>query len=126
MNKKSEVFVIGSATWDVLFTTPTAKLVAAHKARQRFLAFEYGGKLDAQEVVYSFGGGAANVSVGLSRLGVKTSIISRVGVDWLGEEVLKNLKLNAVNIKYVQKDKKENTPLSFVVTLGERAITWLL
>lgn len=118
MNKKAEVFVIGSATWDVLFTTPTAKLLSARKARQRYLAFEYGGKLDAKEVEYSFGGGAANVSVGLSRLGIKTSIVTRVGLDWLGQEVLKNLRLNKVGVKHIQKDKKENTPLSFVVTTG--------
>lgn len=117
-NNKSKVFVLGSATWDVLFTTPTARLLLSNKSRQKYLSFEYGAKLDAQDVEYSFGGGAANVSVGLSRLGIDTSIITRVGDEWLGKEVLANLKANKVKTNLVQVDKKESTSLSFVVTTG--------
>ncbi|MBI5466207.1 MAG: carbohydrate kinase family protein [Candidatus Kerfeldbacteria bacterium] len=114
----NHVFVIGSATWDVLFTTPEAKLLSAARRRRRFLAFPYGGKLDAKDVTYGFGGGAANVSVGLTRLGLSATIITRLGRDWRGDEVVKNLRLKGVVTNRLQRDSAETTPLSFVVTTG--------
>lgn len=117
-NMKSRVMVIGGATWDVLFTTPEARLVSIPLERQRLLAFPYGGKLDAQEITYGFGGGGANVSVGLSRLGLKVSLASRVGNDWRGQEVVKNLRRAGIDTRGLQIDRREATPLSFVVTTG--------
>jgi sugar/nucleoside kinase (ribokinase family) len=115
----NQVYVIGSATWDVLFTTPEAKLMAAvQPKRQGFLAFPYGGKLDAKGVTYGFGGGAANVSVGLARLGLRPTIVTRLGRDWRGNEVIKNLRRQKVGTNLIQRDKNETTPLSFVVTTG--------
>lgn len=115
---KDQVCVMGGATWDVLFTIPQARLVMPKKAHEHFLAFPYGGKVDAEGIVYGFGGGAANVSVGLRRLGVPSAILTRVGYDWRGHEVEKNLRREKVDVKLVQKDSENTTPLSFVVTTG--------
>lgn len=115
---KNQVCVIGGATWDVLFTTPQACLLPVLKTRQSFLAFSYGSKVDAKDVTYCFGGGAANVSIGLVRLGVKASILSCVGKDWRGQEVVKNLQRQKVDTKLVQHNSNETTALSFIVTTG--------
>ncbi len=115
---KAGVLTIGGATWDVLFTTPEAHLVADKATRERLLAFPYGGKVDAHGVSYGFGGGAANVAVALRRLGVSTGIAARVGGDWRGTEVVKNLRAHKVATSLVQLDRAETTPLSFIVTTG--------
>lgn len=112
------IVTIGGATWDVLFTTPQAELIEPRSSRQKLLAFPYGGKLDAREITYGFGGGAANVAVGLSRLGFRTGIVTRVGNDWRGSEVVKNLKSNKVDVREVQVDRRSTTALSFIVTTG--------
>jgi len=115
---KNNICVIGGATWDALFTTSKAALLPNRSMQQKFLAFPYGGKVDADDVIYGFGGGAANASVGLARLGLNTAIITRVGKDWRGQEVVKNLQANKVITKNVQVDSKETTALSFIVTTG--------
>lgn len=113
------VCVIGGSTWDVLFTTTQADLIPLRGRRfQQVLAFPYGGKVDALEVVYGFGGGAANVAVGLAYLGVNVDIITRVGMDWRGREVIKNLRSFGVGVQKIQKDRRLRTALSFIVTAG--------
>jgi sugar/nucleoside kinase (ribokinase family) len=115
---RDSVLAIGGATWDVLFTTPEAKLLGDKRSSQRLLAFPYGSKVDAHGVSYGFGGGAANVAVALARLGVKTGIATRVGGDWRGQEVIKNLRAHKVATSLVQLDSTQTTPLAFIVTTG--------
>lgn len=62
------------------------------------------------------GGAAANVAVVASSLGLKSSLISAVGGDFLGsayQDQLKNLKINVDNMILVEEDK---TPTAFVLT----------
>lgn len=116
---KPQACVVGGSTWDVLFTASQADLLLPKgRAEQPVLAFPYGGKVDAVNVVYGFGGGAANVSVSLAGLGVRVGITSRIGDDWRGDEVIKNLRRRGVSIDNVQRDKRETTPLAFIVTAG--------
>ncbi|MFA4818891.1 MAG: carbohydrate kinase family protein [Patescibacteria group bacterium] len=111
---KHHILTIGGATWDVLLTTDECYLLPG--GSHKLLGFPYGGKVDVSNAVYGFGGGAANVAVGLSKLGLKTSIITRLGNDWRGHEVVKNLQHYKIDTTKVQKDKKLVTPLSFVIT----------
>jgi len=111
---KHHILTIGGATWDVLLTTNECYLLPGGSGK--LLGFPYGGKVDVSKAVYGFGGGAANVAVGLSKLGLKTSIITRLGNDWRGREVVKNLQHYKIDTTKVQKDKKMVTPLSFVIT----------
>lgn len=116
---KPSVCVVGGATWDVMFTTSQADLVTPRgRAEQPVLAFPYGGKVDARDVVYGFGGGAANVSLGLSALGSRAAIVTRVGADWRGGEVVKNLRAHGVDTRGVQRDAHATTALAFIVTAG--------
>lgn len=114
IHMKHHILTIGGATWDVLLTTNECYLQPG--GSHKLLGFPYGGKVDVSNAVYGFGGGAANVSVSLSKLGLKTSIITRLGSDWRGREVIKNLQHYKINTSKVQKDKKLVTPLSFVIT----------
>ncbi|MFZ5391090.1 MAG: carbohydrate kinase family protein [Patescibacteria group bacterium] len=113
---KNEVCTIGSATWDVFFTTPQA--VLGRCSNDDYLMFPYGGKIDALNVKYGFGGGAANVAVALSRLGIKATILTRLGRDWRGREVANNLSAQGVKLSLLQYDKTLVTPLSFIATGG--------
>ena len=113
------VCVIGGSTWDALFTTAQADLMHVGGRRtEPVLAFPYGGKVDAVEVMYGFGGGAANVAVSLAHLGIRTDVITRVGSDWRGQEIIKNFHKLGVSTKLVQHDRKEKTALAFIVTAG--------
>jgi len=115
-----KVCVIGGATWDALFTTAQADLIhIGGGSSEAVLAFPYGGKVDAVDVTYGFGGGGANVAVSLAHLGVTVDIITRVGCDSHGDEVINNLRKFGVATRYVQKDKRNKTALAFIVTAGQ-------
>jgi fructokinase len=69
------------------------------------------------------GGAPGNVAVGVSRLGHKSVMVSRVGDEAFGKLLLDALKANAVDTSAVKLSKSEKTGLS-VVTLsndGDRA-----
>lgn len=51
------------------------------------------------------GGKGANQAVALSRLGVETSMVSRVGRDNMGEALIKNLEENGVDVSHVKMDE---------------------
>ncbi|MEM0203076.1 MAG: carbohydrate kinase family protein [Archaeoglobaceae archaeon] len=69
------------------------------------------------------GGSAANTIVGLSRLGVKSAYIGKVGDDAEGEILLEDLKRERVDTKAVIKAKgRSGTAIIFVDDMGNRAI----
>ncbi|MEM3928514.1 MAG: carbohydrate kinase family protein [Archaeoglobaceae archaeon] len=69
------------------------------------------------------GGSAANTIVGLSRLGVKSAYIGKVGDDAEGEILLEDLKREGVETKAVIKAKgRSGTAIIFVDDMGNRAI----
>ena len=114
----SKVCVIGSATWDALLTTDEAKVIKSKTSRNAMLAFSYGAKIDASSTIYTYGGGAANVSVGLSRLGVPVGIRTHLGSDWRGREIVEHLRKEGVNVKNISFDKKRNSAMALIVTAG--------
>jgi len=63
-----------------------------------------------------FGGAAANVAVVASSLGLKSSLVSAVGIDFIGsdyQEKLNNLKIDTENMIVIDDEK---TPTAFVLT----------
>ena len=57
------------------------------------------------------GGSSANIAVGLSRLGVKTTFISKVGNDNVGNFLRNRLIQEKVNVSQLQNDSKKQTGL---------------
>lgn len=63
-----------------------------------------------------FGGAAANVAVVASSLGLKSSLVSAVGIDFIGsdyQEKLNDLKIDTENMIVIDDEK---TPTAFVLT----------
>src|SRR2546426_544166 len=60
------------------------------------------------------GGAAANVAVGLAKLGVRTAFIGRVGQDPFGHFLTSELRKNGVNTARVRTDDFHRTRLAFV------------
>ncbi|MFH1866732.1 MAG: carbohydrate kinase family protein [Patescibacteria group bacterium] len=116
----SKVCVIGSATWDALLTTDQAKLIKGKSGQKTksMLAFSYGAKIDASDTIYTFGGGASNVSVGLNRLGISASVYTHLGRDWRGREIINHLKAERVDVKSITFDRERHSAMSLIVTSG--------
>ncbi|PKF74281.1 ribokinase [Chryseobacterium sp. PMSZPI] len=70
-----------------------------------------------------FGGKGANQAVGTSRLGASVYFIGCVGMDPLGQQIMRNLVGESVNVGFVHETDKESTGTAYVTTCkGNAAI----
>ena len=109
-NIKPNIVVVGSSSIDLVLNTskiPTANNTVLAESLQSFL-----------------GGKGANQAIATSRLGAQTYFISRVGMDPFGQQVLRNLNDEAVNVANVVEDEDEDTGTAYVTASNEgNAIT---
>jgi len=120
--KKYDVVSVGGATMDILFFSKEGELISTgNLTKQKLLAFEYGAKIPADRVFFTYGGGAANSAVTFSRLGLKAAAICRVGNDDNGRGALENLKRNGVDTSGVKVDPKMTTAFSVILTINNEA-----
>lgn len=109
-NIKPNIVVVGSSSIDLVLKTskiPTANNTVLAESLKSFL-----------------GGKGANQAIATSRLGAQTYFISRVGMDPFGQQVLRNLNDEAVNVAHVVEDEDEDTGTAYVTASNEgNAIT---
>lgn len=109
-NIKPNIVVVGSSSIDLVLKTskiPTANNTVLAESLQSFL-----------------GGKGANQAIATSRLGAQTYFISRVGMDPFGQQVLRNLNDESVNVANVVEDEDEDTGTAYVTASNEgNAIT---
>jgi 5-dehydro-2-deoxygluconokinase len=74
---------------------------------------------DVQSFRKYVGGSATNIAVGTARLGVKSSLLTRVGDEHMGRFVRRTLAENGVDVGHVRSDSEHLTPY---VLLAVRAI----
>jgi ribokinase len=70
------------------------------------------------------GGSAANTAMALARLGVSTGFIGRVGRDALAGQLLEEMEMAGVDVRYVQVDPLATTGVVFIAVTpdGERTM----
>jgi ribokinase len=85
------------------------------------LCLHYADKIPVEKMTRTAGGNVANVAVGSSRLGFKTALVTQLGKDEEAKFVLKALKADRVDTRFVKYDQRTN--YSTVINyLGERTI----
>ncbi len=78
------------------------------------------GKLSlVDNISLQVGGCAANVAITLAKLGLKTSIMGKVGDDSLGKFLLDTLQLEKVEVSGLRVDKNVSTAASMVMISGD-------
>lgn len=68
---------------------------------------------EAKRFARYVGGSAANIAVGVARLGLKSAIITRVSDDELGEFILRQLSRMGVDTRFIKKDPEGKTGIVF-------------
>ncbi|MEP7162965.1 MAG: carbohydrate kinase family protein [Candidatus Moraniibacteriota bacterium] len=121
------VICIGSVSKDIFFPTDEGVIIETPEdlASQTKVAFELGGKFRAKDRFEAVGGVAANVSQGLSRLGVSAWCYSKVGRDEIGNWIEKELVRNEVHLESFFIDPKVKSDLSAIIVItqtGDRLI----
>ena len=121
-----KIITIGSATRDSFFITDKDDVFRDPQDTSRTLiAFEFGTKVEIEDLRTMNGGGATNSAVSFSRLGFKSKTIARVGDDELGHAVKKDLEKDGVDTSKITFDKKKRTGVSAIIIdkkTGERTV----
>ncbi|MBI3572634.1 MAG: carbohydrate kinase family protein [Candidatus Kerfeldbacteria bacterium] len=124
MTKRFDIITIGAATRDVFLRSAGIKIIRNENfSTGEAECFALGSKIEVQELVFETGGGATNTAVGFSRQGFRTAFIGKIGhQDARGQEVLRALRMEKVNVGLVTKDHQRGTAYSVLLltSRGER------
>tara|TARA_Y100000310_G_C20686257_1_gene819224 strand:+ start:2035 stop:2991 length:957 start_codon:yes stop_codon:yes gene_type:complete len=104
-----DIITIGSATVDTFIETDN-KFFKGKEYR-----FPVGAKLLIKHVNIMTGGGATNTAVGFSRMGLKTSIISCIGVKNNSKRVIDELEHEKVDTSLIERNPNQRTGFSVIL-----------
>jgi len=124
VSSKFDLLTIGDCTVDI-FTFPERADVHCqlHGHKSCELCLSAADKVSSKGFSLTFGGNAANVAVGASRLGLRTGIYTHIGNDLFGKETLENFKKEGVDTSLVEVDKEQATNVNVIISSGgERTI----
>ncbi len=119
-----DFIAIGDSTLDVFLQINEASVSCQINKEQCLLCLEYAEKIPVESVVKIPGAGnASNAAVGASRMGLKSAIVSVLGKDEVGKEIIAGWKKENIGTDYVRFDGKHDTNYSTVLNYkGERTI----
>ncbi len=114
---KYDFLSIGGMTEDLVFFTDEGILLDNKDdiLRQKLLAFEYGAKINSQNLFSYFGGGASNTAVNFAGLGFRVACLANLGKDERAKLIIKNLKDKGIDTSLISFDQKKSSGLSFIV-----------
>lgn len=115
---------IGGATYDLFVRTGPG--ILDEDRVHRTLALPLGGKIKVQQVIETCGGGAANTSVGLARLGAIAHFCGILGSDQWGHRLLENFRAERVDPCAATIVDGETSSFSIILSAGsgERVILY--
>lgn len=113
-----DIIVVGGATRDFFMIS------SRYRVADGRLELPWGEKIVVEELIKEVGGGGCNAAVAFSRLGLKAALMTRVGDDSSGVEVIERLQKENVIRDLVQIKPDTTTSLSCLLTdySGEHAI----
>jgi len=114
------VITIGGATRDIMFYSDAGVVISnsSDLLKQKLIGFEYGAKIQPKAIHFVLGGGGCNSAVSLARLGLKTATFIRLGLDRDGDAIQSDLGAERIDTRFVERDPKERTGISFIVVCG--------
>ncbi len=118
-----DVITIGSATRDVFLVSDAFKVLKSKEfPTGAGECVALGSKIELDQLTLTTGGGATNAAATFSSLGYKTAIMTKIGDDSAGRDVLSELKRFGVSTPLVRKVKGGQTAFSTLLTMtdGER------
>ncbi len=122
-----QVICIGSACKDIFFPTDEGMVsdTPSDVMSQRKITFELGAKYKIEDRAEAIGGVAANVAIGMAKLGLSPACYSHIGDDSSAQWIEKELARNGVDISLISREKFFSSDLSAIVVdkkSGDRVI----
>lgn len=109
-----DVVTVGGATVDLfLLIDPTNPSFKFNQGSNE-LAIHLGDKIVLDKAKFTVGGNAANVAVGVKRLGFTSAIFAEIGKDEFTDRIIRGLKKEGTETKFI----KKNGTTSFSIVLN--------
>ncbi len=112
----NKILVIGDVSFDVFLTPCPLDTFCRKQEEESYICFTYGDKIPVDAVSYYPGGCAANVSIGLKRLGVDASLLTTFGDDSLSALVQKHLTDECLDMSL--SEVKKNVPCNYATIVS--------
>jgi sugar/nucleoside kinase (ribokinase family) len=101
-----------AAGFAVAPSAPAAEILDLLTVGEPLICLSAAGRLAASHSLRkSIGGAEANVAIGLARLGLRAGYVSRVGADPFGDEIVRTLRGEGVDVSRVQRSPQRPTGL---------------
>lgn len=111
---------VGDVSTDVFIRIVDERVEVRREAAGRVLVMPYGEKVPFEGARnLGAGGNAANAAVGFARLGLSVALVSHVGDDPLGSEVMTSLRREGIDTRFVRADAGSVTNRNFILWCGE-------
>ncbi|EKD33059.1 MAG: hypothetical protein ACD_76C00096G0001 [uncultured bacterium] len=121
-----DIVTIGDVKRDDFVVLPESPLLCSIKekgTKNCKICLTLGEKIPVKSLASQIAGTAANVAVGMSRLGLNTAIVSIMGQDEVAELTYKQLGQEGVDTRYISTTAKLSSSFSVVLTYkGDRTI----
>lgn len=120
-----DIITIGTATRDGFFEGINFFKIKNSRFRVgEGICLPFSSKIEVPKVTFTTGGVGTNAATTFKRQGLKTAVICRVGPDVSGEEIIRALIREGIDVNFVQKDADTPTAYSviFLTKSGERTI----
>ena len=120
-----DIICIGSAVRDIFVLSHEFEIIKTAKVEGGLAeCVPLGSKIDIEDLFVTTGGGGTNTAATFANLGLKTSIIARLGEDEDGDMIEDELITRKIDTKILVRDKKDATGLSILLTApgGERTV----
>ncbi len=112
----NQVLVIGDVSFDVFLTPRPSETLCRKQEQENYICFSYGDKIPVDNVAYYPGGCAANVAIGLKRLGIHASLLTTFGDDSLSRLLHKHLEDESIDSS--QSTFEKNKPCNYATIIS--------
>lgn len=113
MNKTPRILSVGSGLLDAFLTIEDANKHCRVEGTE--FCIRFGDKIQLSSAEFQLGGNACNVSVGLSRFGLSSSLMAEIGLDEFSESILAILHKENVDTSHVVRG---HVPSSFAIGIN--------
>lgn len=110
-----DVLCVGDALIDIFLLLQDPDEHAHEADHGKEFCFRLGAKIPVDDAQFYVGGNAANVSVGLSRLGFHTAIVGETGDDMFAHKIVEDLQKERVSTEFLK--QTHHAPATFSVNI---------
>src|SRR5665648_565619 len=117
-----KALTVGGAMVDSIGIIDSSSIerMSMRNAEASYLLLEEGRKTEVEEISTHPGGGAVNVAISMSRLGMDAAAVVKLGMDQRAYAVLAKLESEGVSTRWVTRDRRMPTGASVLISSHER------